>query len=84
MAAVATTRISKKARRDLKEIAAFENVSMTEVLEHLIERRRRRLILQLSNEHYAKVRDEDPETWSAFRSEVEEWDSTSGDGLDED
>ncbi|MBN2491684.1 MAG: hypothetical protein JXQ29_12625 [Planctomycetes bacterium] len=56
---------------------------MTEVLERLIENRRRHLLLKRANEEYAKARAEEPEAWAAFCTEAEEWDQIGGDGLDE-
>ena len=77
-----TVRISETARETLRELAARSGQSMRDVLEMLIEERRRQHFFEEVNAAYEALRS-NPEEW---REELEERRSLEGtltDGLDE-
>jgi hypothetical protein len=76
-------RISERSQKILKELAAGEGKSMQEMLDSIIEERRRKKILEAANTAYAALRS-NPAAWEEEIKERKAWDSTLMDGLDED
>lgn len=77
-----TVRISDTSRNILRELAAQENASMQAVLEKAIEAYRRQYFLLEVNRAYAVIR-KDQHTWSEVREDRTQWDTTLGDGLNQ-
>jgi hypothetical protein len=76
-------RISERSQKILKEIAANEGKSMQEILDSIIEERRRKKILDAANAAYAALRS-NPAAWEEELKERKAWDSTLMDGVDKD
>jgi hypothetical protein len=76
----ATVRISPTAHRSLAQIAEQTNSSLQETLDRAIENERRRLLLERTNQAYAKLR-RNKQAWKAWRGELGELDATLGDGI---
>jgi len=78
-----TVRVKAKTQATLRELAAHDGITMSDVLEQAVEAYRRQLFLEELNDAYAALRaDED-----AWREELEEralWDNTLLDGLEDD
>jgi predicted transcriptional regulator len=77
-----TIRIRPTTHQALKEIAAATGQSLQDVLEDVIEDRRRKLYLEGVNADYAAL-NRDPKAATEFKKELEAWDSTNLDGLDD-
>ena len=75
-------RVSKSIHRTLKEIAQEEMSSLQHVLKKAIENYRRQMILEKTNEAYAKLR-EDPDAWDEELAERALWEKTTADDLDD-
>lgn len=54
--------------------------SLQEMLDRAIENERRRLLLEQTNQAYAKLR-QNKKAWKAWRAELRELDATLGDGI---
>jgi len=78
-----TVRISHKSRVILQEIVTREKESMQTILQKALENYRRQVFLKKCSDAYAALKADD-KTWKAELSEQEAWDSTIGDGLEED
>lgn len=78
-----TVRISKESRDNLKQMAEMLDATMSEIANKAIERYRRKLFIKKANESYARLKEENPESWNEMIKEREEWDSTLSDGLEE-
>ena len=78
-----TVRISVHAREILRQIADEEEKSMTAALEEMLERERRRRLLERANQAYALLR-ADKKAWREWRQELAVWDTTLADGLEKD
>lgn len=75
-----TIRISAASHQLLKEVAEIENSSMQLILEKAIERYRRELILQKTNQAFAALH-EDKDSWNEELLERDAWDQTLDDDL---
>jgi predicted transcriptional regulator len=76
----ATVRISPAAHRSLAQMAEQTNRSLQEMLDRAIENERRRLLLERTNQAYAKLR-QDKKAWKAWRAELRHLDATLSDGI---
>ena len=76
-------RVSDRAGDTLKRLATERGVSMTQVLDEIVEAQRRREILELANRQFAAVR-EDPEAWAEELEERRAWEATLSDDLQDD
>ena len=77
-----TIRISTSSHEILKEESMASGRSMQAVLEDAIEHYRRHRFVQDVNTAYARVR-EDEVAWGEIIEERNVWDSSVGDGLDD-
>jgi hypothetical protein len=75
-----TVRISQETRERLKEFAKDDGVTITDAIDRMVERERRRRMWEAANASYAALR-ADPEAWAEWQSEIALWDSTIADGL---
>ena len=75
-----TIRISAASHQLLKEVAQIENSPMQLILEKAIERYRRELILQKTNQAYAALR-ENKDVWNEELRERDSWEQTLEDDL---
>lgn len=73
-------RLPKDHHAKLMELAAADQVSLTEKVRRLIEAAWRQHILDETNRRYAELR-ADPEAWAEEEAERELWDTTLLDGL---
>jgi hypothetical protein len=73
----------KRSQKILKELAASEGKSMQEILDSIIEERRRKKIFDAANAAYAALRS-NPAGWEEELKERKAWDSTLMDVKDED
>jgi hypothetical protein len=75
-------RVSAATHAKLVELAAAQNVSMTEILDRAVEAYRRQWFFETANEAYARLRN-DPAAWADWQSELAAWDATLMDGLED-
>jgi hypothetical protein len=75
-------RLRPDACRALKEISESTGQSVQDTLDRAIDDLRRKVYLEGLNADYAALR-HDSKAWSGFRREVEDWDSTDADGLED-
>lgn len=78
----ATIRLRSNTHESLKEIARITGQSLQDALDQAIEDLRRRLYLEGLNQDYAALC-ADPKAFAEFRREIEEWDETNLDGLED-
>ena len=78
-----TVRISASAHDLLKQESRESGQTMQAVLEEAIELLRRKRFIDDVNAGYARVR-EDERSWGEMLDERSEWESTDGDGLEND
>jgi hypothetical protein len=74
-----TVRIREDTREALRELEQRTGEGVQDLLARAVEQLRRSLILAETNAAYARARAESPE----FLDELEEWDATLADGLDD-
>jgi hypothetical protein len=74
-------RISEKSQKTLKELAAFKGKTMQEVLDSMLEEKRREAMFDAADAAYAALRN-DPVAWKEELAERALWDNTLMDGLD--
>jgi hypothetical protein len=79
--AATTIRIREKSHKALKEIAAKTGQSLQDALDQAIERQQRLLYLEGVKADYAALA-QNPKAFADFKKEMEVWDSTSNDGLE--
>ena len=77
-----TVRIDPAAHAALAEIARAKQLSLTEALSHAVESYRRELFLEGLASDFATLRADD-KAWAAEQVEREAWDTTNGDGLED-
>ncbi len=75
-----TVRIRPETHERLKEFAKDDGESLTDAIDRLVERERRRRMWEAANVSYAALR-ADPEAWAEWQSGIALWDSTLADGL---
>jgi predicted transcriptional regulator len=75
-----TIRASDKAKKTLKDLADARGVSMTQVLDEVLEAQRRREILERANREFAALR-ADPVAWAEELEERRLWEATLMDDL---
>lgn len=76
----ATVRISDRARKVLRFMAARSGMPMQAILDEAIEEYRRRSFLERANAAFLALR-KDPKTWRTEQDERNAWDSTLFDDL---
>jgi hypothetical protein len=79
--ASSTVRISQETKTILETFAREDNLSFQEELGRLVERERRRRMIEATSAWYEELR-ANPEEWAAFQEEVGPWENTVGDGLE--
>ena len=77
-----TIRLRSNAYRALKQVARTTGQSLQNALEHAIEEFQRRLYLEGLNHDYATL-NSDAKASAEFRRELEHWEATNTDGLDD-
>jgi len=77
-----TVRIRPQAHRQLKQLAKRFGQPMTDVLERAIETLRRQVVLEQTNQAFAKLR-KDKRAWAAEREERKAWDATLADHVED-
>lgn len=77
-----TIRIRPDLQAALREMAASTGETIQEALDRAIEERRRRIYLEGLSADYAALR-QDPAESADFDREIEGWDCTLNDGLEE-
>ncbi|HEY8750962.1 MAG TPA: hypothetical protein VIM11_23460 [Tepidisphaeraceae bacterium] len=82
MSSNATIRLRPESHRVLKEIAQLTGESLQSALDRAIEDLRRKTYLEGLNADYAALR-KDPKAWQEFQKELEDFDSTNNDGLED-
>jgi hypothetical protein len=75
-------RLRPHAHQTLKEIARATGQSLQDALDRAIDDLRRKVYLDGINADYASLR-ADPKQWEAHQKELDVWEATSGDGLEE-
>ena len=76
-----TVRIPVAAKSALEDMAKQDKMSLQDVLAALVERERRRRILEATDASYAELRNS-PEDWAEYQREVALWDTTTADGVE--
>ena len=74
-----TVRVTEATRETLRELAQESHETMQAVLEKAVKAYHRQRILDLSNEAYARLR-EDPAAWAEEQEEREAWGIALRDG----
>ena len=77
-----TVRLSTEAHGKLAALAEECERPMSDLLEEMIERERRRVFLEGLNDDFARLR-ADPAEWADYRSEIESLEGTLMDGLED-
>ncbi|MCP4165541.1 MAG: toxin-antitoxin system protein [Chloroflexi bacterium] len=77
-----TIRVSHTTRDALQALAKDEGTSMQQIIERGIELYRRQQILLATNAAYAALRENKPD-WEQYEAEIDIWDATLVDGLEE-
>ncbi len=75
-------RIGKSTHEKLYELSGQEGRSMASILEDAVDKYRREYFLHSVNAAYARLRQQ-PEAWQEYMREIEEWDVTLADGLED-
>jgi len=78
-----TVRIRERALTMLRELAAEESMSMTDLLDRAIDAYRRTRFLEAVNRDFAALR-ADENAWQEYQDELRLWDATLMDGLEDD
>jgi hypothetical protein len=76
-------RVSEKAHHILEELAAIKKTSLQQVLDEVLEEKRRELLFNTADAAYTALRN-DPLAWQEEMAERKLWDNTLMDGLDTD
>ena len=77
-----TVRIAESSKSALEEIADKIGATQIEVLAEAIEEYRRKVILDAVNKSFARLR-ENEKARKEYKEELEDWDGTLADGLEE-
>jgi ATPase subunit of ABC transporter with duplicated ATPase domains len=77
-----TVRIAESSKSALEEIADKTGATQIEVLAEAIEEYRRKVILDAVNKSFASLR-ENEKARKEYEEELEDWDGTLADGLEE-
>ena len=77
-----TVRVSRDVHRRLKTLAEEEGKTLSEVVDRLLEERRRDRFFRRTNEGFARLRN-DEEAWTKYEEETAELRGASNDGLEE-
>ena len=78
----ATVRINQQALQTLRELAGQRGISMSSLLEEVIENQRRADLLAEANAAYSALQ-ADPQARQELQEERDAWDATLRDGLGE-
>jgi DNA-binding MarR family transcriptional regulator len=81
MSTQSTVRISERSQKLLKEFANEDKKSMSELLDDLLERERRKRFFDEFDAAYVELRS-DATKWAEELAERQEWDCTLMDGLE--
>jgi len=81
--AIANVRMDEKTCALLREVGAWRNQPISEVIAEAVDRLWREELLKRANASYARLREE-PEAWEDLLRERAEWDVTLLDGLKDD
>lgn len=82
MAATSLIRVSSETRDKLAKIAELQHSSIGEVVEVAVTKMERELFWKNYREAFEKLR-ADPVEWAAYQAELDVWDSTLMDGLED-
>lgn len=77
-----TVRISKKSHRLLRQLGEASGQSMLTVLDEALKAYRKKQLFDEANAAYEALRS-DPKEWALYEQEIEDWDGTLLDGLEE-
>lgn len=75
-------RINDNIDNQLKSLVKLTKESRQKIMEEAFDAYLRELILKKSNEQYAELK-KDKKAWKEYKKEIEEWDATLLDGLQE-
>lgn len=73
-------RIRQATRKALVELAQVTQSSPQKVLDLAVESYRRHIFMKGANRAYARLR-KNSKAWAAYRAELADWETLSGDGL---
>ncbi len=79
----ATIRITTRSREAVRELAREMGLQQQEILDLAVEAYRRQAFLRNANAAFASLRD-NPAAWTVEERERAAWDSTVGDGAEQD
>jgi hypothetical protein len=82
MTVMTTIKVSAETRDRLKRLADAEQSTMEAALAKVLDQAEEARFWQGVKDDYARLQD-DPEQWSDYVAELEEWDQTVSDGLDD-
>lgn len=74
-------RVEKRIHSKLREISERENRPIGQIVAELVDRYERQEFWKKMHEGFDELR-KDPDAWKAYQDEVALWDSTLGDGLE--
>jgi hypothetical protein len=77
-----TIKVSAETRDRLKKLADAEQLTMEAALAKVLDGAEENRFWQGVKDDYARLQD-DPEQWAGYVDELDEWDRTISDGLDE-
>jgi hypothetical protein len=80
---MATVRVEPKLHATLRALAAAEQRSIGQVIEEAVDHYQKERFWRALHEGFSRLR-ADPAAWRAYQEEAALWDSTSGDGLEDD
>jgi predicted transcriptional regulator len=79
---MATVRIDPKLHATLRALSEAEQRSISQIIEDAVDRYQKAQFWQAMHDGFARLR-ADPVAWSEYQAEVDLWDSTSNDGLED-
>lgn len=75
-----TVRITESSRATLRQLAKVEGRAMQAILDDAVETYRRQQFIERLNAAYASLRDDQPMA-AELKEELDQWETTLGDGL---
>ncbi len=81
--ATTSVRIRKADHEVLREMAAEDELTLTDELGRLIDEKRRERFIEAANREMAAIKENDPEAWEDLQEEYRSLEGTLADGLDE-
>jgi len=79
---MATVRVGPKLHATLRALSATEQRSISQVIEEAVDRYQKENFWQAMHDGFARLR-ANPVAWREYQEEAALWDSTIGDGLDD-